>query len=143
MAYLWDSNILRHYINDHPLLLENLERISRDEVLVSIIVYAEQMRGRIEGLLKAEPNNLLLAQQRLLLTQGALDRFRILYLDITAITLAKQLKKQIKTRKRYADFLIAAQALAGDYVLITRNTKDFQDLIPSKQLQNWIDERIR
>lgn len=142
MAYLWDTNILRHYSNDHPLLLENLKRVSRTEVLIPIIVYAEQMRGRIDGLLKAEPQKLLSAQQQLLATQGMLARFAILHLDTKAITLAEQFKQQIKTRKRYADFLLAAQTLAGQHILVTRNTKDFQDLIPHHQLQNWIDERL-
>lgn len=141
MAYLWDSNILRHYSDDHPLLIENLERIRRDRVLIPIIVYAEQMRGRIDGLLKAEPHNVLRAQQQLLFTQSVLGKFGILQLDDKAITLADQLKRQIKTRKRYADFLIAAQTLAGRHILVTRNTTDFQGLIPSQQLQNWIDSR--
>jgi len=26
MSFLWDSNILRHYLDDHPLLLENLKK---------------------------------------------------------------------------------------------------------------------
>jgi hypothetical protein len=59
MAYLWDSNILRHYNDAHPLLLANLERIGRDQVFIPIIVYAEQMRGRIDGLLKAESAHVL------------------------------------------------------------------------------------
>jgi len=25
MSFLWDSNILRHYLDDYPLLLENLK----------------------------------------------------------------------------------------------------------------------
>jgi len=29
MIFLWDSNILRHYLDDHPLLLENLKKVSR------------------------------------------------------------------------------------------------------------------
>jgi hypothetical protein len=33
MIFLWDSNILRHYLDDHPLLLENLKKVSRQNVL--------------------------------------------------------------------------------------------------------------
>lgn len=142
MAYLWDSNILRHYLSDHPLLLENLKSVAHDEILIPIIVHSEQMRGRIDGLLKAEPRNLLQAQQRLLFTQEALSEFKILHLDTDAIALAERLKRQIKTRKQYADFLIASQALAGRHILVTRNIKDFAGIIPSQQLQNWIDDRI-
>jgi len=142
MGYLWDSNTLRHYSAKHPLLYENLQRVSITEVSIPIIVYAEQLKGRIEGLLKAEPQRLLLAQQYFKDTQELLSDFKILDLDQKAINIAAQLKQQIKTSKRHADLLIAAQALAGRHILVTRNTADFWDILPSAQLQNWIDERI-
>ena len=56
--------------------------------------------------------------------------------------MATQLIERFKTRKRYADVLIAAQTIAGRHLLITRNTDDFRDLLPAQQLQNWIDEKI-
>jgi predicted nucleic acid-binding protein len=142
MASLWDSNILRHYSANHPLLHENLKRISISEVPVPIIVYAEQLRGRIDGLLKADPQRLLLAQQYLKDTQEMLSGFSILDLDESMITITENLKKQIKTHKRHADLIIAAQAIAGRRILVTRNTSHFHDLLPSAQLQNWIDERL-
>lgn len=142
MAYLWDSNILRHYTAKHPTLFDNLKRVPSQEILILVIVYAEQLRGRIEGLLKAEPSRLLAAQQYLSATQKLLGSFEILYLDDAALIVAEQLKRSIKTRKRYADLIIAAQAIAGHHILVTRNTSDFQDLLPSLQLQNWIDQRI-
>lgn len=46
MAYLWDSNILRYYTAKHPALLDHLKRVPSHEVLIPIIVYAEQV-GRI------------------------------------------------------------------------------------------------
>jgi predicted nucleic acid-binding protein len=36
--------------------------------------------------------------------------------------------------------MIAAIAKAGHHIVITRNTKDFADLLPKAQLQNWIDD---
>jgi predicted nucleic acid-binding protein len=84
MTFLWDSNILRHYLEDHPLL----------------------------------------------------------YFDEQSLVIAGRLKGQVRTRKRYADILIAAQVLAGRHVLVTRNTDDFRDLLPADQLQNWVDDEI-
>lgn len=81
MAYLWDSNILRHYSAQHPILFENLKRIERSDIFIPITVYAEQLRGRIEGLLKAEPQHLLLAQKHLKATLELLDDFEVLDLD--------------------------------------------------------------
>ena len=51
-----------------------------------------------------------------------------------------QMLKQHQSRKRYADLMIAAIAKAGQHLIVTRNTKDFADLLPKQQLQNWIDD---
>ena len=29
MSFLWDSNILRHYLDTHPRLFENLKKVPR------------------------------------------------------------------------------------------------------------------
>ena len=38
MSFVWDSNILRHYLEDHPLLLENLTKVPRQHVVLPIVV---------------------------------------------------------------------------------------------------------
>ena len=63
MSFLWDSNILRHYLDDHPRLLENLKKVPRQHVLLPVIVAAEQLRGRSEAVLKAEPAQLARTQE--------------------------------------------------------------------------------
>jgi predicted nucleic acid-binding protein len=142
MAYLWDSNILRFYSTKHPVLYDNFSRVPSREVLIPVVVYAEQLSGRIDGLLKAEPQKLLLAQPRLRATQELLSGFAILYLDEPAIAAAGQIKKQIGTRKCYAD-IIAAQAISGRHTIVTRNISDFQGILPTGSLENWVDERVR
>jgi predicted nucleic acid-binding protein len=103
----------------------------------------EQLRGRADALLKAEPAQLARAQAAWQQTQILLRRFHLLYFDEQSLAIAGQLKAQTRTRKRYADVLIAAQAMAGHHILVTRNTANFRDLLPAQQLQNWIDEEIR
>lgn len=143
MSFLWDSNILRYYLDDHPLLLENLKKVPRRDVLLPVVVAAEQFRGRMDALLKAQPTQLPRAQHFFQQTQVVLSKFDLLYFDDQSLAVAAQLTTRFKTRKRYADVLIAAQALAGQHILVTRNTADFRDLLPPQQLQNWIDEKIR
>lgn len=142
MSFLWDSNILRHYLDDHPLLLENLKKVPRRDVLLPVVVAAEQFRGRMDALLKAQPAQLPRAQQLFQQTQAVLNKFELLYFDNQSLGVAVELTARFKTRKRYADVLIAAQTIAGRYILVTRNTSDFRDLLPPQQLQNWIDEKI-
>jgi predicted nucleic acid-binding protein len=143
MSFLWDSNILRHYLEDHPLLLSNLKKVPRHEVQLPIIVVAEQLRGRAEAILKAEPAQLARAQHLFRQTQQLLSRFHILHFDEQSLRIAERLKQQGRTRKRYTDVLIAAQVLAGQHILVTRNTNDFRDLLPMEQLQNWVDNEVR
>jgi predicted nucleic acid-binding protein len=142
MSFLWDSNILRHYLDDHPLLLENLKKVPRRNILLPVVVVAEQLRGRVDAILKAEPSHLSRAQQLFKQTQELLNKFQILYFDEPSLAVATQLTERAKTRRRYADMLIAAQAIAGRHILVTRNTDHFRDLLPANQLQNWIDEKI-
>ena len=68
----------------------------------------------------------------------------LIYYDVfeQSLALVGRLKEQTRTRKRYADVLIAPQVIAGYHILVTRNTEDFQDLLPAQQLQNWMDEAI-
>ncbi|MEP7336926.1 MAG: type II toxin-antitoxin system VapC family toxin [Acidobacteriota bacterium] len=139
MRYLLDSNILRHYHDRHPTVLNNFAKVDRDETAIPFIVVAEQMRGRYDGILKARPEDILTAQNRLIETEQMLSQFKVAYLDEVRVERMHQLLSRVKTKKRYADVIIAAIALANNCVVVTRNTDDFKDLVPVQRLQNWVD----
>ena len=61
-------------------------------------------------------------------------------LNERAITELATLRNRVNTRKRYADVVIAAMALACDDIVVTRNVDDFRDLLPADRIQNWIDQ---
>lgn len=138
--YLWDSNILRHFAEGHPVLLKNLQRRSLSEVALPSVVVAEVLRGRCEHALKAAPSQAPIAHQRLIETQELLRSFNILVFDDLSAGMMLQLQQRLKTHKRYADAMIAAMAIAGDHIVVTRNVSHFVDLLPRAQVANWVDE---
>ena len=138
--YLWDSNVLRHFGNNHPTINQHLQRVLWVEIALPSVVVAETLRGRCEYALKARPDQAASAHQELLKLMQMLQTFSILSFDQPSATVFAQMLKQHQRRKRYADLMIAAIAKAGHHVVVTRNTKDFADLIPKAQLQNWIDD---
>ena len=140
MKYLLDSNILRAYIDQPPVVVSNVEKAADEDLFVASVVVAEQLRGRYDTLCKAEPPHLLRMEERLRETQAALGRFQVLWLNPTAIDQLMKLQAQVKTRKRNADAILAALALAENAVVVTRNLADFRDLLPTLKLQNWIDK---
>lgn len=138
--YLWDTNILRHFGDHHPVLDQHIAQISWQEIALPSIVLAEALRGRCEFALKATPEQAPFANQQLFKTYRSLLRFNILVFDEPSAKELVDLKRKVKGRKkRHADIMIAAMAIAGGHVVVTRNLRHFADLLPARQLANWID----
>lgn len=112
--------------------------ISREEVMIPVVVAAEQLRGRTDAILKAEPDNLKRLQALLRKTQQVLSRFEILEIDDQSVAVFKQLRERVKTKKRYVDVLIAAQSLADNHVIVTRNVDDFRWFQPDNFRIGWM-----
>lgn len=83
---------------------------------------------------------MLREQARLRSAQASLNLYQTIYLDDNAIAELVTLRQRMKTRKRYAGVVIAAMALAGNHIVVTRNVADFRDLLPAARIQNWIDQ---
>jgi len=141
--YLWDTQIVGHFIDDHPILLRHVERVKWDEIALPSPTVAELLRGRSEFALKATPEQAVAAHQWLWQTQQLIARFRQLFIKEEDAVVFKNLLSRIKSKKRYADMMIAAMALSGHHIVVTRNIKHFADLLPPAQLANWIDEPPR
>ncbi len=73
--WLWDSNILRHFGEKHPILYLHLQQTSWAEIALPSVVVAESLRGRCDFALKASPEQAPIAHQRLLQTQQLLSQF--------------------------------------------------------------------
>jgi predicted nucleic acid-binding protein len=68
-----------------------------------------------------------------------LMQFNQLLFDDKCAKALEELKQQHKAHKKYPDLMIAAMAKAGRHIVVTRNQKDFANLLPPHQLANWID----
>jgi predicted nucleic acid-binding protein len=137
--YLWDTNILRHFTEGHPKLQSRLQRVLWTEIALPSIVVAEVLRGRCDFALKATVAQAPQAHQLLLETQRLLGQFQVVAFDDACVQSMLQLQTKFKSRKRYADVMIAAIALSGRHIVVTRNQSHFADLLPVDQLVNWID----
>ena len=141
--YLWDTNIVRHFGQGHPTLNLHLRQVSRAEIALPLVVVAEIVRGRCEFALKASPMQAPLAHQRLQETLEMLSRFHVVVFNQDCAEALARLRRRHRRRKRYADLMIAAMAVAEGHVVVTRNQVDFDDLLPPIQLVNWIDDPPR
>lgn len=141
--YLWDSNILRHFGEGHSTLALHLARVAWTDIALPSVVVAEVLRGRAEFALKAHPSSAPAAHAMLIKTQRLLDQFTVVVFDHDAANILEDLLKTSRSTKRYADMMIAAMALAGQHIVVTRNRKHFADLLPPPQLMNWIDDAPR
>jgi predicted nucleic acid-binding protein len=138
-VYLWDTNILRHFAEGHPVLQEHLRCISWAEIALPSVTVAEVLRGRCEFALKATPDQAPLAHRLLMETRQLLQQFNVIVFDRACADELIQLQRATRTRKRYADAMIAATARAGRHIVVTRNQTHFADLLSPNQLVNWID----
>ncbi|MCP4350941.1 MAG: type II toxin-antitoxin system VapC family toxin [Desulfobacterales bacterium] len=140
--FLWDANIFRAFVDKHPNLFIYLKEIHWSEIALPSVVVAEILRGRCEHALKADPIEKLPFAHRLLAeTQERLNMFNVVVFDDKCVRELKKLKQKHKRHKRYADMMIAAMALSERHIVVTRNQKDYKDLLPKNQLVNWIDQK--
>ena len=95
MSFLWDSDILRHYLDDHPALLENLKKVPRRDVMLPVVVVAEQFRGRMDAILKAQPAQMPRAQRHFQQTQEVMNKFQLLYFNDQSLAVVAQLITQL------------------------------------------------
>jgi tRNA(fMet)-specific endonuclease VapC len=135
--HLLDTNVLTALYNRHPAILAALDRVDDPDIATTIVTKTEILRGRLDFVLKAEGESLLVAQEYLQETERLLNEIRVVGFDRKSIEHFESLRKISALRKiGRADLLIGCIALAHRATVVTRNIKDFER-IPNLKLVNW------
>ena len=129
MNYLLDTNVISELISKQPdkKVLEWLDRLDPNTIYLSVITIGEIQKG-IEKLPPSKRREVV----KEWLETDLLLRFHGRILEITAEVMFIWGKLTGRLEKEGGvitaiDSLIAAIALQGDYCLVTRNEKDFQN----------------
>ena len=132
MKFLLDTNICIYMIkNNPPEIRRRFQNITLGDIYISSVTVAELQYG-VEKSIAKEKNTLALEAflLPLVITPFDLDS-AIAYSKIRTI-----LERQ-GTPIGGMDTLIAAQAIAHDFTLVTHNLKEFQR-IPNLKCETWV-----
>ena len=138
--FLLDSDIATLAMHEHERVYTRLAKVDPTQVVLTLVIRLEMLRGRIDAVLKAATaEELLRACLGLATSEASLGVYQILPITEAAADQFDALRANKKLKKvGRGDMLQAAIALAEGATLVTRNTKDFSP-IPGLKLDNWAD----
>jgi tRNA(fMet)-specific endonuclease VapC len=129
--FLLDTNILSDLVRrPQGRVAECIARLGERSVCTSIVVAAELRFGAAKSGSKRLPRQL----------DAILAALEILPLEEPADRHYATLRRQLETRGMPIgpnDLLIAAQAVAGEYTLVTANEREFSR-VPGLKVINWL-----
>lgn len=132
MLYLLDTDTLIYILKRRPPdVAARFEKISADDVAISMISMAELMFGAEKS---GSPARARRAVEKIA------EVLRVLPLDEGAARVYGKLRAQLEQRGTpigALDTLIAAHALSLRATLVTNNTKEFAR-VPGLQVENWV-----
>ena len=136
MTYALDTNIVIHYLRNEPNVREHFNKtiLRGDNIVIPKIAHYEIRRGfRIQG----APNKEKLYDELI----GITGYCAIAEPDGNCWERAEQVYADLY-HKRFTvgelDILIAALCLENDFVLVTSNVKDFEN-IEGLNVENWTE----
>jgi tRNA(fMet)-specific endonuclease VapC len=132
VIYLLDTNICIYALkNRPPEVLQKLREVGRAAVAVSVITVMELRQG-------AEKSEQAAANHSKL--DFFLHPMKVLPFDLEAALQGARIRAHLERQGAKIgdlDSLIAAQALAGDLILVSNNLREF-NRVPGLRTENWV-----
>jgi tRNA(fMet)-specific endonuclease VapC len=136
--YVLDTDTLTALQHDHPGIVARVGSLSPADLFVTIVSVEEQVAGRLHALHGLLSNDRLIeAYRRLHQTVNFFATVSILPYDQVAVRQDEEFRRLYR-RMGAKDRRIAAIARVNGCMLVTRNTRHFQN-IAELVLENWID----
>jgi len=138
--YVLDTDTVSLIQRGREIVRRRIERTPPEQIAVTLITVAEQMRGWLADIHRAKEGMpaLIYAYQRLQKTVNYYSDLTILPFDEAAETELAELRKQ-KIRISTQDLRIAAITLSVRGILVTCNTRDFIK-VPNLVTEDWSQE---
>ena len=133
--YLLDTNVISETVKDipNPSLIEWLSLIDESQIFLSVLTLGEIRKG-----IEKPPNSAKKQKILVWLEDELIKRFcdRIINIDVK---IADKWGYLTATQNIPAiDALIAASAIVYNLKLITRNIKDFQNIVGLEVINPWV-----
>lgn len=136
IRYVLDTDILTLLRHHHATVVRHVTAHPVADMAITVITVAEQLSGWQAQVRRAKKKDALARAYRSLAdTTTFLSGKTILTLTETAIDRYEQLKL-LKLKIGKQDLQIAAITLENAAILVTRNTRDFQQ-VPNLTLEDW------
>ncbi|HVK18399.1 MAG TPA: type II toxin-antitoxin system VapC family toxin [Fimbriiglobus sp.] len=135
-VYLLDTDVLTHLAQGHAEVCLRVAAAQPGEVQTTAISLEEQLSGWYSFLRTTKrPDQIELAYAELIRTTLFLASLPLVNFTVQAIARYESLLKQ-KLNVRKNDLRIAAIALEGGAVVVTRNVRDF-GRVPNLVVEDW------
>lgn len=136
IRFLLDTDHVSLQERGHQPLLSRLREHAPETLGVSVVTMQEALQGRLAVLRRqAAPDQLLLAYVKLQQTVAFFTRVQVEAFDAACQRRVEDLRRQ-GLRIGTLDLRIAATALVHNFIVVTRNTKDFAR-VPGVRLEDW------
>jgi tRNA(fMet)-specific endonuclease VapC len=126
-----DTDILSLYQRNHPQVCTRIRLARQNNLTIktTVITVEEQYSGRLAQIRKAQnPQALISAYDRLTATFSLFSQLEILKYDLSADDYFRQFRQQ-GIRIGTQDLRIASIVLAHSVIIVTRNQKDFGQVL--------------